>query len=124
MAAIVPIINMTVRSEQYLILPDSPMQILLSANWQMIAMLNVLLVVAGTCLLYHTEYADNAMQKMKSLPIRENSVFFGKAVLIILMSLFVLLIEAGAIAFCSCHWFNAGDGLFIEVCKYLDISFC
>lgn len=123
LAAIVPIINMTVRSEQYLNLPDSPMQILLSANWQMIAMLNVLLVVAGTCLLYHTEYADNAMQKMKSLPIRENSVFFGKAVLIILMSLFVLLIEAGAIAFCFCHWFNGGDGLFIEVCKYFGYFF-
>ena len=81
LAAAVPVINMAVRSEQYLNLPDSPIQILLCTNWQMMAMLNVLLVVAGACLLYHTEYADNAMQKMKSLPIRESSIFLGKAVL-------------------------------------------
>ena len=81
LAAAVPVTNMTVRSEQHLNLPGGPMQILLNANWQMMAMLNVLLVVSGTCLLYHTEYVDNAMQKMKSLPIRESSVFFGKAVL-------------------------------------------
>ena len=55
LAAAVPIINMAVRSEMYLNQPDSPIQILLGANWQMMAMLNVLLAVAGTCLLYHTE---------------------------------------------------------------------
>ena len=62
LAAAVPVINMVVRSEMYLNLPENPIQILLGANWQMMAMLNVLLVVAGACLLYHTEYADNAMQ--------------------------------------------------------------
>lgn len=123
LAAAVPVVNMAVRSEQYLNLPSAPMQILLGANWQMMAMLNVLLIVAGTCLLYHTEYADNAMQKMKSLPIRESPVFFGKAVLTILMSLFMLVIEADAIAFCSYHWFKTGDGLFGEVCKYFGYFF-
>ena len=85
LAAAVPVINMAVRSEIYLNLPGNPIQILLGANWQMMAMLNVLLVVAGACLLYHTEYADNAMQKMKSLPIRESSIFLGKTVLTIFM---------------------------------------
>ena len=123
LAAVVPVINMAVRSEQYLNLPDSPIQILLGANWQMMSMLNVLLVVAGTCLLYYTEYADNAMQKMKSLPIRESSIFLGKAVLTIFMSLFVLVIEAGAIAFCTYHWFEIGNGFFSELCKYFGFSF-
>lgn len=108
LAAAVPVINMAVRSEMYLNQPGNPIQILLGANWQMMAMLNVLLAVAGTCLLYHTEYADNAMQKMKSLPIRESSIFFSKAVLTIFMSLFVLVIEAGAVTFCSYHWFEIG----------------
>ena len=90
LAAVVPVINMAVRSEMYLNLPGNPIQILLDANWQMMTMLNVLLVVAGACLLYHTEYADNAMQKMKSLPIRESSIFLGKAVLTIFMSLLCL----------------------------------
>lgn len=123
LAAAVPVINMAVRSEMYLILPGNPIQILLGANWQMMAMLNVLLVVAGACLLYHTEYADNAMQKMKSLPIRENSIFLSKAVLIIFMSLFVLVIEAGAVTFCTCHWFKIGNGYYYELCKYFGYSF-
>ena len=75
LAGAVPVINMAVRSEMYQTQQGNPIQILLGANWQMMAMLNVLLVVAGSCLLYHTEYADNAMQKMKSLPLRESSVF-------------------------------------------------
>lgn len=123
LAAAVPVINMAVRSEIYLNLPGNPIQILLGANWQMMAMLNVLLVVAGVCLLYHTEYADNAMQKMKSLPIRESSIFLGKTVLTIFMSLFVLVIEAGAVTFCTYHWFEIGNGFFGELCKYFGYSF-
>lgn len=117
LAAAVPIINTTVRSELYRNLPGNPIKILLGANWQMMAMLNILLVVSGTCLLYHTEYADNAMQKMKSLPICESSIFFGKVVLIILMSIFVLVTEAGSIVFCSCHWFAIGNDFLIELFK-------
>lgn len=123
LAAAVPVINMAVRSEMYLNLAGNPIQILLDANWQMMAMLNVLLVVAGACLLYHTEYADNAMQKMKSLPTRESSIFLGKAVLTILMSLFVLIIEAGAVIFCTCHWFEIEKGFWGELCKYFGYSF-
>lgn len=123
LAAAVPVINMTVRSEMYLNLPQKPIQILLDANWQMMTMLNVLLVVTGACLLYHTEYADNAMQKMKSLPIRESSIFLGKAVLTIFMSLFVLVIEAGAVTFCTYNWFEMENGFFSELCKYFGYSF-
>ena len=122
LAAAVPVINMAVRSEMYLNQPGSPIQILLGANWQMMAMLNVLLAVAGACLLYHTEYANNAMQKMKSLPIRESSIFFSKAVLTIFMSLFELVIEAGAIIFCSYHWFEIGSGFWGELCKCFGYS--
>ncbi|MCI8895458.1 MAG: ABC transporter permease subunit, partial [Lachnospiraceae bacterium] len=77
----------------------------------------------GSCLLYHTEYADNAMQKMKSLPIRESSIFLGKAVLTIFMSLFVLVIEAGAVTFCSYRWFELGSGFWGELCKCFGYSF-
>ena len=40
LAAAVPVINMAVRSEMYLNQQGSPIQILLGANWQMMAMLN------------------------------------------------------------------------------------
>ena len=123
LAAAVPVINMAVRSEMYQTKQGNPIQILLSANWQMMAMLNVLLVVTGACLLYHIEYADNAMQKMKSLPVRESSVFTGKVILTIFMSFLVLAIEAGAIAFCSYHWFEIGNGFFSGLCKNLGYAF-
>lgn len=123
LAAAVPVVNMAVRSEIYLNRPGSPIRILLDANWQMMAMLNVLLITAGTCLLYHTEYADNAMQKMKSLPVRESSLFLGKAVLTVFMSLFVLVIQAGAVAFCACYWFEIENVFFSELCRYFGYSF-
>ena len=87
LAAAFPVLNMAVRPERYLNLPGSPVEILMQANWSLMAMLNVLLVVAGACLLYHIEYADNGMQKMESLPVREGSLFFGKNILMALMVL-------------------------------------
>ena len=100
LAALVPVINMAVRSEMYLGQPNSPIQILMGASWQMIAMLNILLVVVGPCLLYHLEFADNAMQKMKSLPIRESSIFLAKFILTSFMCIIVLTTEAISIIFC------------------------
>ena len=113
LAAAVPIVNMAVRSEMYVGQQSSPMQILMGANCQMMAMLNILLVVAGSCLLYHTEFADNAMQKMKSLPIRESSIFFGKFILTSIMSVVVLAVEAASIAFCVSHWFEIGNDFWL-----------
>lgn len=115
LAAAVPIVNMAVRSEMYVGQQSSPMQILMGANWQMMAMLNILLVVAGSCLLYHTEFADNAMQKMKSLPIRESTIFLGKFILTSLMCAVVLAIEAASITFCIFHWFELGNNFWLEL---------
>lgn len=123
LAAAVPIINMAVRSEMYLGQPSSPIQILMGANWQMIAMLNILLVVAGSCLLYHTEFADNAMQKMKSLPIRESAIFLGKFILTSLMCVTVLAIEAASITFCVSNWFEMGNNFWLELGKNFGYSF-
>ncbi len=123
LAGAVPVINMAVRSEMYLTCSGNPLQILLDANWQMMAMLNVLFIVAGTCLLYHTEYADNAIQKIKSLPVREYSVFFGKAIMIIFMSALVLAIEAGTITFCARTWFEVGNSFWSALCQSFAYAF-
>lgn len=117
LAAVIPVANMAVRSEVYLAQQGDPVRILLDANWQMMAMLNVLLVVAGACLFYHSEYTGNAMQKMRSLPIRESSMFFGKAAVVIFMSALALVVEGGAIAFCSYYWFDAGGVFLSTLCK-------
>ena len=123
LAAAVPVVNMAVRSETYLGLESSPIQILMDANWQMMAMLNVLLLVAGACLMYHTEYADNAIQKMCMLPIKEQDLFFGKTVLIAVMGIVILIFEAIGIAFCSAHWFELSGNFALELLKSFGYAF-
>ncbi len=117
LAAGVPVLNMAVRSEIYLGLDTPPVQILMDANWQMMAMLNILLMVAGACLMYHTEYADLAIQRMCTLPIKESRLFFGKAALMVFMCVVILALETAGIAFCSCHWFDLSADLCVEILK-------
>lgn len=117
LSALLPILNMAVRPERYLGLEVPPVQILMEANWQMMAMLNILLITAGACLMYHTEYADGAMQKMRTLPHRESRLFFGKTALLALMCLVTLAIEASSIIFCSYHWFELSKDVWTEGLK-------
>ncbi|AVO03193.1 ABC transporter permease [Staphylococcus simulans] len=117
LAFALPVLNTAVRSENYLGLPSTPLQILFDANWPMMAMLNVLLIVGGACLMYYTEYADNAIQKMKSLPIKESTMFVGKAVLLSVMYVIVLTIETLSFIFSSFHWFGLYNGFWLELGK-------
>ena len=123
LAAVVPVINMTARSEIYVGLDGSPIQILMDANWQMMAMLNVLLLVAGACLMYHTEYADNAIWKMCMLPVKEQDLFFGKTVLLAGMGIVILAFEAIGIAFCSVHWYELSGNFALELFKSFGYAF-
>lgn len=111
LAAAVPVLNMAFRSQIYLGLDAPPVQILMDANWQMMSMLNILLVTAGACMMYHTEYADNAIQRICTLPAREGRLFFGKSAFLVLMCAGILAMEAAGIAFCSFHWFWQSEGL-------------
>lgn len=123
LAAAVPVLNMAVRSEIYIGQPKPPVQILLAANWQMMAMLNILLVVAGACLMYHMEYSDNAIQKMRTLPIWESHLFFGKCFLMVAACVLALAVEAASVAFCAVNWFAKVDGLGTEILKNFSYSF-
>lgn len=117
LAGVLPIAQMILRLERFLSQSGTPVGILLNENWQMMAMLNVLLTVAGACLMYHLEYADNAMGKMRSLPMGENRLFLGKGILSSVLILLTLAIEAAAIALCAFHWFGAGKDVLGELLK-------
>lgn len=117
LAAAVPALNMAFRSEMYVSMNASPVSILLSANWQMMTMLNILLIVAGACIMYNTEYADNAIQRMCTLPTKESTMFFGKTAVLITMSIMLLVIEAVSIFGCSIHWFEQSADLYMEILK-------
>lgn len=117
LAAAVPVLNMAVRAQNYLSINTSPVHILMGANWQMMSMLNILLVIAGACLMYHIEYSDNAIQRMCTLPMKESSLFFGKAALMAVMCIVLLSMEAVSVAFCSYHWFELSETVWMEVIK-------
>ena len=74
MAAALPVINTAARPDTFTTMAGSPAAVLADANLQLISMLNLLLITAGACILYHIEYADNGLQKMQSLPARESGL--------------------------------------------------
>lgn len=123
LAAGVPVLNMAFRSEIYLSLPETPLQILLQSNWQMMALLNILLTVSGACLMYFSEFLDNAIQKMKSLPIRESSIYLWKAFILASMSLIVLIIEASVLSLTISYWFSFYPNFEIELIKNFGFLF-
>ena len=67
LAAAVPILNIAARPETFLSMQGSPLAILISQNWSMLGMLNLFYLIIGDSILYHIEYADGAMEKMKAL---------------------------------------------------------
>ncbi len=113
-ASAFPILNMLVRAETFTAMAGTPFDILTDANWQMMAMLNMVLVICGACLMYHTEFADNGIQKMDVLPVRAGSLFFGKFVLLVLALCGMLLLETAVLTGCAAHWFPAYTWTFSE----------
>lgn len=123
LASALPVLNMAVRSESYVNIPSTSVNILLGANWQSMAMLNILLAVAGACIMYHTEYADQAIQKMCTLPISEHTMFFAKFLIMTAMFLVVFTVEAIAILLCSQYWFEAYNDMYMELMKNFGFLF-
>lgn len=121
-AAAFPILNMAVRAENYTSLAGNPLSILLDASWQMMAMLNSLLIVCGACMMYHTEYADNGIQKMELLPLHQLSLFLGKFFITVFLTAAVFLIEFTALSGCAIYWFPGKDVSLSEILCYLGFS--
>lgn len=110
LAALVPVFNMIFREERYLGIfreqRRDPLWILLDANWQMMAMLNLFLVLVGACMLYALEYADQALRKMAVLPSRKSSMLFGKWAVLFIGLLSAVALETFSLGFCAEHWFG------------------
>ena len=78
----------------------------MNANWQMMAMLNVLSTLCAACLMFHAEYAQNALDKLEVLPVRVFSVYLGKAVLAVFMLAVMTAVEFASLHLCARHWFG------------------
>lgn len=101
-----PVINMLVRSETFITLSGDPFGILMDANWQMMAMLNILITICGACIMYHTEYAGNGSQKMDTLPVKPIRLFFCKFLIASGILSIMILLEIVAITGCAFYWFS------------------
>lgn len=119
LAALVPVLNMAVRSENYVGLPGRPVEILLGANWQMMGMINLLMIIVGSCMIYHVEYVDNGIQKMRTLPVREERMFFDKLAVLVGMCIVMLLAEMISLGGCVSYWFSNTDGMYTELIENL-----
>lgn len=105
LAAAFPVVYLIVKAQEFTSLPGNPITLLMTATWQMMAMLNILLSICGACVMYHTEYADNGIQKMSVLPIRQEAMFFAKFVIAALVLSIMVVIETAVLAGCADHWF-------------------
>ena len=105
LAAAFPVVYMMVKAEEITSLSGDPINILMSANWQMMAMLNILISICGACMMYHTEYADNGFQKMQVLPVSQGAMFLGKFVIIALLLVLMLALQTASLVGCAAHWF-------------------
>ena len=123
LAGLVPIVNMTVRTTMFTTQPGNPFHILMDANWQLMAQLNVLLLVCGACILYHTEYEGNAIQKAETLPVTPFFLFLGKLGILILSCLLPICLEAISLLLCCMHWFPDSPGRGMLLLKGLAFEF-
>lgn len=105
LASAFPLVNMLVRAETFTALPGEPFSILMDANWQMMAMLNILVCICGACMMFHTEYADNGAQKMDVLPVRAGNLLLMKFVIAALVLALMAAMETVVLAGCAVHWF-------------------
>lgn len=105
LASAFPLVNMLVRTETFTALPGEPFSILMDANWQMMAMLNILVCICGACMMFHTEYADNGAQKMDVLPVRAGNLFLTKFVIAALVLALMAAMETAVLAGCAVCWF-------------------
>lgn len=117
LASAFPLINMLIRAETFTALPGDPFTILMDANWQMMAMLNILICICGACMMYHTEYADNGSQKMDVLPIRTGNLFLMKFVIAALALALMIVLETAVLAGCVLYWFPGYELDMLELLK-------
>ncbi|GAA6396193.1 ABC transporter permease [Solibaculum mannosilyticum] len=115
LASAFPLVNMLVRPEAFTALSGNPFSILMDANWQMMAMLNILALICGACVMYHTEYADNGTQKMDVLPVRTGSMFLGKFTISALLLATMIVLETAVLTGCAVYWFPSYEFNLLEL---------
>ena len=106
LAGAFPVVNLAARSDTFTSQNLPTLEILLEGNWQMIAMLDLFLLVIGSCVLYHIEFADDGIRKMETLPRNMGGMFAGKTILLAGSLALGMAIEALSLLLCQIRWFS------------------
>ena len=119
--AALPVLNTAFRTELFLdkALRQSSVRVLMEANWQMSAMINLLLVILGAAILYHIEYAGNGILRMDALPVRPMKLFGNKLVLLVSFFLFSVILEMAGMLVCLYVWFLPETECMLELGRYV-----
>ena len=123
LAASLPVIDLWVRADSIVNPSIPPLENLMNSNWMLVAMLNSFLMVLGACIIYHVEFAGNAIQRMDTLPIRPWSIFLSKLILLAIALVIVFVIEGVSLYFCAWKWFSIENGMLISLVKLLAYAF-
>ncbi len=97
--AIYAIMNWYVRKDILLSADIDPMTTLLTQLYGVICLINIFAIVVSTSNIYHIEYQNNGLKKMKTLPIKASEIFISKLVILISTLLLSYMIEFVALAF-------------------------
>lgn len=117
LAAALPVVDLLVRAD-YIINPAiSPLENLMHTDGMLIVMLDCFLIVLGACIVYYVEFADNAIQRINTLPVRSWSVFMSKFIFLAVAFAVVYAIEGASLYFCAWKWFAPESGLMLSVVR-------
>ena len=122
LVAAIPILRLMLQTEQDLANFEAIGK-LLTDNWLMMGLLNSFLIITGACLLYSIEYSNQGLEKMKTLPVKESSLFFNKIFLLMVFSLLMLFLEMLAMVVATQLWSDFYEGFGIELMKNFGFLF-
>lgn len=90
--------NFIVRRDTLLGLPLAPMNVLLTQLYGVLMVLDLFGIVTAACMAFDLEFKGNAVQKMYLLPLRAESVYLCKFLLLAALLLAAAALQNGALA--------------------------
>lgn len=99
-SAAIIIANLYYRHEGLFLRYGKSISAVVVPNWNTVALVNIMMIIIGSAILYHVEYENNAILKMNTLPINTRKLFYSKFLILMLMFIVVSLIEFLAFYIC------------------------
>lgn len=97
----------------------SPLTFLFGTNWLMMAMINTMLMIIFSCMLYHIEYANRAISHIAALPLSLGNLFLSKCMLLFLAGFIIYICEGCIFYICINLWFPSSWQILFDLIKMM-----